>query len=215
MQQSLSRKLHNGADCSVGRHHALLRAVCSVTATDTRLLLIGWALKMDTMKYLPKEKKLKIIKQQTALITFTVISGQLYLNFHTTSVFTDYHKWLRHFQIKAVTQGHGMDISSGYQDHKPRLLSQENKRKIQPKELLATQFPTCLLQWQIQGKGLGGPPPLIFRPTIKFFLETAPLSKGLDLALDCIYSQLSLRRTPLGPVLCVRLREKSVLQRVK
>ena len=27
----------------------------------------------------------------------------------------------------------------------------------------------------------------------------------------CLYSQLSLRRTPLGPVLCVRLREKSVL----
>ena len=25
------------------------------------------------------------------------------------------------------------------------------------------------------------------------------------------YSQLSVRRTPLGPVLCVRLREKSVL----
>ena len=46
---------------------------------------------------------MKIVKQWTALITFTVISGQLYLNFHTTSVFTDYHKWLRHFQIKAVT----------------------------------------------------------------------------------------------------------------
>ena len=26
-----------------------------------------------------------------------------------------------------------------------------------------------------------------------------------------VYSQLSLRRTPLGPVLCVRLRKKSVL----
>ena len=30
-----------------------------------------------------------------------------------------------------------------------------------------------------------------------------------------VYSQLSLRRTPLGPVLCVRLRQKSVLKRVK
>ena len=53
---------------------------------------------------------MKIVKQCTALITFTVISGQLSLNFHTTSVFTDYHKWLRHFQIKAATKGHGMDI---------------------------------------------------------------------------------------------------------
>ena len=82
----------------------MLRAVCSITAADTRLLLIGWALKMNTMKYLPKKtKKLKIVTRWTALITFTVISGQLYLNFQTISVFTHYHKWLRHSQIKAVT----------------------------------------------------------------------------------------------------------------
>ena len=53
---------------------------------------------------------MKIVKQWTALITFTVISRQLCLNFHTTSVLTDYHKWLRHFQIKAVTKSRGMDI---------------------------------------------------------------------------------------------------------
>lgn len=42
---------HDGADCRI-RYNTLLRAVCSVTAADTRFLLIGWTLEMDTVKYL-------------------------------------------------------------------------------------------------------------------------------------------------------------------
>ena len=37
----------------------LCSAVCSITAADTGLLLIGWAFKMDTMKYLPKKTKIE------------------------------------------------------------------------------------------------------------------------------------------------------------
>ena len=69
---------------------------------------------------------------------------------------------------------------------------------IKPLEDPHTKSPDWL-QWQIQGKGLPHPPPLIFRPK-KIFFETPPpppsqnvdacfppstlLSEGLDLPLD-------------------------------
>ena len=42
-------------------------------------------------------------------------------------------------------------------------------------------------------------------------MQTRPANQSTRITLVILYSQLSLRRTPLGPALAVRLREMSVL----
>ena len=47
-------------------------------------------------------------------------------------------------ESRAVIKGRGPGISPGYYEHLPRLLSKENKRKIEPKEIPSCLIP-CLL----------------------------------------------------------------------
>ena len=71
---------------------------------------------------------------------------------------------------------------------------------------LGTHVPTPRgprwMEWRIQGRGPGSPPPLIFRPNTNFFGDQAlplskgsgwpgpPLAQGLDSALGCQVSKL-------------------------
>ena len=73
-------------------------------------------------------------------------------------------------------------------------------------------------RWDLNPGHIGGRPVLSTRhhPCSSMWLSDTLFACTNTQAFKInVYSQLSLRRTPLGPALAVRLREMSVLQRVK